>query len=112
MGISRKQETRRVCCNLSLASEPLRVRVSPSRSLLETVRFTNTSDPYTSPSAVLLDPWGQPYVYAYKTQTPWNNASYVLYSAGPDGIDSPALQPGGFPDVAPAANLDNIHANR
>lgn len=75
------------------------------RALLETARFTIVGD-------VLLDPWERSYVYAYKTQPLWTNSSYVLYSIGPDGTDSPALLTGGFPDVATPANLDNIHANR
>ena len=75
------------------------------RVFIETARFTIAGD-------VLLDPWERPYVYAYKSTAPWNNSSYVLYSIGPDGSDSPALLAGGFPDVAPAANADNIYANR
>lgn len=70
-------------------------------------------DPFTSTSAVLLDPWQQPYVYIYKTPlSGWTNPSFVLYSIGPDGADSPALLSGGFINVAPAANADNLYANR
>ncbi|MBI2812862.1 MAG: type II secretion system protein GspG [Opitutae bacterium] len=75
------------------------------RALIEAARFNIVAE-------ALRDPWDRPYVYAYKTQNPWTNSSYVLYSAGPDGADAPALLAGGFPDVAPAANLDNIPANR
>jgi prepilin-type N-terminal cleavage/methylation domain-containing protein len=90
------------------------------RALVETSRFvvarpatpTVPADPFTDASAALFDPWGQPYVYAYKTTAPWNNSSYLLYSIGPDGVDSAALLAGGFPDIAPAVNADNIHANR
>ncbi len=84
------------------------------RSLLEVVRFTfaASADPISDPAAVLVDPWGQPYVYAYRTMTPWNNSSYVLYSVGPDGSDFSRLLAGGFPDASNPANLDNIHANR
>ncbi|MDA0848356.1 MAG: hypothetical protein O2827_01210 [Verrucomicrobia bacterium] len=31
-----------------------------------------------------IDPWGQPYVYAYKETKEWDNFSFVLYSKGPD----------------------------
>ncbi len=84
------------------------------RPLLETARFTfrNGADPFTDASAVLLDPWERPYVYAYKSVTPWTNPSFVLYSAGPDGLDTPTLLAGGFPDVATAGNADNLHASR
>lgn len=85
-----------------------------ARSLLEAAKFTftNSGDPFANPATTLADPWGQAYVYVYKTTTPWNNSSYLLYSIGPDGADAPALLPGGFPDVAPTVNADNIHANR
>lgn len=83
------------------------------RSLLEFARFTfaNSADPAANPAAMPVDPWGQPYVYAYRTITPWNNSSYVLYSAGPDASDFSRLLAGGFPDASNPANLDNIQAN-
>ena len=34
-----------------------------------------------------IDPWGNPYVYAYKESKNWDNYSFVLYSKGPDGTD-------------------------
>jgi len=85
-----------------------------NRSLLETARlaFANSADPFVNPVAVLVDPWGQPYVYAYQTAPPWDNPNYVLYSSGPDERDFPRLLAGGFPDTSNPANIDNIHANR
>jgi len=84
------------------------------RTLIETARFTTAGalDPFTSDATELIDPWGQPYRYAYKSQTPWTNPAYVLYSAGPDGVAGTALLPGGFPDVAAAGNADNLQANQ
>jgi len=84
------------------------------RAFIEATKFTTASalDPFTNTTAVLIDPWAQPYVYAYKSQTPWANPSFVLYSLGPDGADSPVLLSGGFIDPAPPANADNLHANR
>jgi prepilin-type N-terminal cleavage/methylation domain-containing protein len=71
------------------------------------------ADPLTDPAAVLLDPWGQPYVYVYKVPLAgWTNPSFVLYSIGPDGLDTPVLLAGGLIDVAPPANADNVYANR
>jgi general secretion pathway protein G len=83
------------------------------RSLIETARFATEAalDPFANSSAVLIDPWGQRYRYAYKTQSPWANSSYVLYSTGPDGRDSATLLTGGFIDPAPAENADNLSAN-
>ena len=75
------------------------------RVLLEAARFTTAGsrDPFSDSSAVLVDPWGQAYVYAYRTgPSDWTNPAYVLYSIGPDGRDSAALLPGGFADATPA----------
>jgi general secretion pathway protein G len=88
--------------------------VITGRPLLEMARFATADarDPFSDSSAVLVDPWGQAYLYAYKTPpSAWTNPGYVLHSPGPDGRDSP-LQPDGFPDPAPQANADNLYANR
>jgi general secretion pathway protein G len=69
-------------------------------------------DPFTNSTAVLVDPWRQPYRYAYKSVSPWTNLSFVLYSIGPDGADAPALLVGGYPDTAADASADNLYANR
>lgn len=85
------------------------------RAMLELARFTTAGalDPFSNAAAELIDPWGQPYVYAYKKPASgWTNSGYVLHSAGPDGRDSAALQPGGFVDPIPPENADNIQANR
>ena len=34
-----------------------------------------------------IDPWGNPYVYAYKDSKNWDNYTFIIYSKGPDGID-------------------------
>ena len=89
--------------------------VITGRSLLEVARFSTAGplDPFNDNSAVLIDPWGQAYLYAYKTPPAgWTNPGYVLYSVGPDGADTAALLPGGFIDPAPQANADNLSANR
>jgi general secretion pathway protein G len=84
-----------------------------TRPLIETLRFVTSdgADPFVNASAVLLDPWGQPYSYAYKSQTPWLNPRYVLGSAGPDAAMHAALSVGGFPDRAAGENGDNIYAD-
>lgn len=84
------------------------------RSLLDLAAYTTEDgrDPLADEGARLADPWGRPYRYAYRSLWPWNNPAYVLYSPGPDGVDVPALLPGGFPDAAAEANHDNLHANR
>lgn len=67
-------------------------------------------DPASDPEAVLLDPWAQPYRYAFRTLTPWKNPAFVLYSVGPDGVDDASLLAGGFVNRAAEANLDNLEA--
>jgi len=83
------------------------------RALIETARFTTAGalDPLSNETAELLDPWEHPYRYAYRSQTPWTNPSYVLFSIGPDGAATEALRPGGFPDVTAAGNADNLYVN-
>ena len=85
-----------------------------TRSQVEPARFVTAEshDPFADATAVLLDPWGRPYRYAYRSQAPWTNPGYVLYSTGPDGRDSGSLITGGFTDPAPPENADNIEANR
>ena len=68
-------------------------------------------DPATG-QPVPLDPWQHPYRYAYKSQTPWTNPGYVLFSAGPDGLASDLLRAGGFAEPAAAANADNLWAHQ
>jgi prepilin-type N-terminal cleavage/methylation domain-containing protein len=84
-----------------------------AQPLLEAARFTLSGDPFADESAVLVDPWGHPYFYAYKSPPGgWTNPGYVLGSAGPDGAAVTALRPGGFADVAAAGNTDNLYANQ
>lgn len=83
-------------------------------SLIDAARFNTGGmmDPFTSEAAELLDPWSRPYRYAYRSQMPWSNPVYVLYSVGPDGNASATLLSGGYPDYPAAGNVDNIYANR
>ncbi len=85
------------------------------RSFIDLAKFTTMAgaDAFTDLSAKPIDPWGQPYVYAYKLPSSgWVNSGFVLYSVGPDGTDAPALLPGGFVDSTQPANLDNIYADQ
>jgi prepilin-type N-terminal cleavage/methylation domain-containing protein len=84
------------------------------RALLDLAAFVTEMqrDPFTDEGARLVDAWGHPYHYAYRTIGSWTNASYVLYSAGSDGAASPALLAGGYPDQGASENHDNIYANR
>ncbi|RXK56305.1 type II secretion system protein [Oleiharenicola lentus] len=89
-------------------------QVITSRAFVEVARLqtADARDPFTDDSAVLLDPWGRPYRYAYKSQAPWTNSAPVLHSAGPDGTDTTSLTAGGFPDRSASGNADNLYADQ
>lgn len=58
----------------------------------------------------LLDPWGVPYLYRYDPEdASWENFSYVLFSAGPNGIYTDVTAEGQINDSG-AGNQDNIYA--
>ena len=119
-------EYKRICGDYPQTTDPARLlqsligrrgptdAVIAARCLLEISRLTTgqSRDPFSDLTASLVDPWGEPYRYAYKSEAPWNNFSYVLYSSGADRSDSPALLTGGFADVSSPLNTDNLHANR
>ncbi|HRE83159.1 MAG TPA: prepilin-type N-terminal cleavage/methylation domain-containing protein [Opitutaceae bacterium] len=62
--------------------------------------------------SALLDPWGRPYVYQYRgrSEAKWRLKGYVLYSKGPDGLDTPGME-GNF-DENLEPNLDNVYPPR
>lgn len=60
---------------------------------------------------VFTDPWGNPYVYIYRTGIggAWENFGYVLFSQGPDGESEPV--PGsGIREPVADRDIDNIYA--
>ena len=93
------------------------------KPLIEMSRFStvNDSDPLTSTAAVLMDPFGRSYNYAYKTSGSWKNPSFVLYSTGPDGAGEGSLPVDGFltsafetafNSASRTGNPDNIYHGR
>lgn len=101
-----------------LASADFAVR---QRVLLEKSRFALAS-PAAGDDAVnaVVDPWGNPYRYAYNPGPAWRNSSFVLLSAGPDGSATLPIPGDGVIGAVYDAvradgrplNLDNIYANR
>ncbi len=88
-------------------AKPVRAQID-----LALFRTPDDVDPFENTSAVLIDPWDQPYVYVYKPSgSTWTNPSYVLYSIGPDGQDTPTLLNGGYVNPSAAGNADNLYAN-
>ncbi len=89
-------------------------RPIPAPAVIHLAQFATVAgaDPFADASAQLADPWGNPYRYAYRTQLPWENSSFILQSAGPDGLIYSVLRPGGFIAIAQADNADNVIAPR
>ncbi len=76
---------------------------------------------YTIEDDMIVDPWGNPYLYHYKTSADdgsWDYPSYHIFSAGPDGAfstDDFSPSTGIFsnaPNDYAEANLDNIEPGR
>lgn len=91
-------------------------------AFIESAKFTLAA-PDANPDAPnhLLDPWGQPYRYAYNTRANgWLAVSFVLMSAGPNREATLPLPADGIMDATydaelidgRAVNIDNLHANR
>ncbi len=65
-----------------------------------------------------LDPWGNRYLYYYKntsTTTNWSVGAYVLYSAGPDGQQTPPNTNTGLysgTTQTTGTNADNLYADK
>jgi hypothetical protein len=87
-----------------------------------------TGSPPTKPlvANAFLDPWGNRYLYYYKRAAPvaavativaslWQAPGYVLYSAGPDGAQTPPnVNTGLYPGTTQATgtNADNLYADK
>ncbi len=84
------------------------------RSLIDLAQFTvgGGVDPRVDASARLIDPWGQPYFYFYKTgaDAAWKANGFVLYSAGPNGVHVLPNPDTGFFDPLHVDNADNVYA--
>lgn len=87
------------------------------KNLLELSKFTlsdPTKDPATDDSLTLVDPWGRSYKYFHKggTSGSWRQASFILYSMGPDGADTEPDEDSGAYDAAASGNADNVFAEK
>ena len=89
-----------------------------------TLNLTTFAVPIGSPptkpvvASSFLDPWGRRYLYYYKnprSAAAWQAPGYVLYSAGPDGAQTPpnvntGLYTGNLQTTG--TNADNIYADK
>lgn len=83
------------------------------RARIDVAQFTieGGGDVFADAAARLVDPWGRPYFYFYKTGAPgaWKAPAFVLYSAGPNGVHVPPSDTG-VVDVLHIDNADNLYA--
>jgi prepilin-type N-terminal cleavage/methylation domain-containing protein len=109
--------------------------VDVSKFALEATLTANTfavatGSPPAKPSVAnsFIDPWGNRYLYYYKRATPgvggvgaaivaslWQAPSYVLYSAGPDGAQTPPNVNTGLytgTTQTTGTNADNLYADK
>ena len=85
---------------------------------LETLPISEPSVTDADPdfANAFIDPWGNRYLYYYKTITTagaWKSPSYILFSAGPDGLVSYSdanKSSGKLPDPSIEVNADNVYA--
>jgi prepilin-type N-terminal cleavage/methylation domain-containing protein len=73
-------------------------------------------DAGTETCTALLDPWGRRYLYYYRSASDplaWRRGTYLLYSAGSDGLHAPPDRFGDEPtaDAAARVNADNVCAD-
>lgn len=93
--------------------------VSGPKSFIDPSKLSTTGTIPTSATTKptdlkLTDPWGNDYVYLYKTSSTgsWDNFGYVLYSKGSDGTHTAVGLDGIIEttDRNDSKNIDNIYA--
>jgi prepilin-type N-terminal cleavage/methylation domain-containing protein len=82
-----------------------------SHAFIDTVRLSISADPFSTAAAECLDPWDQPYHYAYRSSTPWTHPGFVLFSSGADRTSAPLLAGGEIDDSA-ISNRDDVFIDR
>ncbi len=102
-------------------------KFSLEAALTATTFAVPTGSPPAKPLVAnsFLDPWGRRYLYYYKRATPatpggaaptlWQASGYVLYSAGPDGAQTPPNVNTGLytgTTQTTGTNADNLYADK
>lgn len=64
--------------------------------------------PRTDGPNAVLDPWGNRYLYVYRSASASAAASFLLLSAGPDGATTWPDASGRSPDASDDRNADNV----
>lgn len=86
-----------------------------ARVLIDLAHFPTATDadPQVDATAELIDAWGEPYVYAYRTGAPaaWRRVGFILYSSGPDRAHRPPAAGTGDLDGTVRENADNLFAD-
>lgn len=117
------QETQYILFNCLVGKMGPKGNRLSGRNFVETERFSLLTDELPEATGnqlvnnAFVDPWGRMYIYYYRK--PENSPSlkwpsYILFSAGPDGITGITLDPdaetGEFKADAPEA-ADNVYSN-
>jgi prepilin-type N-terminal cleavage/methylation domain-containing protein len=96
---------------------------APTTNLLTTFAVASGTPPAKQPANnSFVDPWGNRYLYFYKTATAsggrppqWTAPSFVLYSTGPDGASTTLPNAAGIfsgTTQTTGDNADNIYADK
>lgn len=82
------------------------------KPLLELAKFRTLDDrdPFTDPTAQLVDSFGRPYVYGYVPT--WRPPVFVLFSIGRDAAFVAPDSATGDPRLGEPLNTDNLYAGR
>ena len=75
---------------------------------LEEYKRRHGDYPRTEGPDALLDPWGNRYLYFYRSASAPAAATFLLLSAGPDGVTTWPDASGRLPDASDAGNADNV----
>ncbi|HVT74668.1 MAG TPA: prepilin-type N-terminal cleavage/methylation domain-containing protein [Lacunisphaera sp.] len=93
----------------------------PQRTFVATARFSLAVREANDAANHFLDPWGNPYHYAFLgTAAGWRNPGFILFSAGPDGMATMPVPHDGILDATfddsrqngQPVNADNLYAQR
>ena len=102
---------------------PFSTTAAPTSNLSTTFAIASGTPPAKRPTSnAFIDPWGNRYMYFYKTTSlpgrppvVWNAPSFVLYSTGPDGASTtPPNSLGIFSGTTQTMgdNADNLYADK
>jgi prepilin-type N-terminal cleavage/methylation domain-containing protein len=102
---------------------PFSTTAAPTSNLPTTFAIASGTPPAKRPTSnAFVDPWGNRYMYSYKTTSlpgrppvAWNAPSFILYSTGPDGASTTLPSAVGIfsgTTQTTGDNADNLYADK